>query len=53
MLIIAIGQGKQNRQFFSEQRVACPVLLQKDMAVARAYKAQGTPTGYLIKAEGN
>ena len=26
--------------------------LQQDMEVARAYQAQGTPTGYLIKAEG-
>jgi len=42
----------QDRQFSSEQKIACPVLLQQDMDVARACKAQGTPARYLIKAEG-
>jgi hypothetical protein len=53
VLIITTGQGEQNRQFFSEREIACPRLLQKDMAVARAYQAQGTLARYLIKAEGN
>jgi len=53
VLIITTGQAEQNRQFFSEQKIAYPVLLQKAMAVARAYQAQGTLARYLIKAEGN
>jgi len=53
VLFLTTGQGEQNRQFFSEQKIACPGLLQQDMAVARACQAQGTPARYLIKAEGN
>ena len=53
MLILTTGEAEQTRHFFSEQEIACPVLLQQDMEVARAYQAQGTPTGYLINAEGN
>jgi peroxiredoxin len=41
-----------NRQLFDEHKVTCPVLLQKEMEVASAYKARGTPSGYLINAEG-
>ena len=52
-VVLAAGQAEQTRRFFSEQEIACPGLLQKDMAVARACQAQGTPARYLIKAEGN
>ena len=52
LLIITTGDAEMNRQFFSEHKLTCPVLLQKDMEVATAYQANGTPTGYLIGAEG-
>jgi peroxiredoxin len=52
LLIISTGDVEANRQLFSEHKVACPVLLQKDMEVSSAYKAKGTPTGYLINPEG-
>jgi peroxiredoxin len=52
LLIISTGDVEANRQFFNEHKVTCPVLLQKEMEVATAYKANGTPTGYLINSEG-
>src|SRR5439155_21669758 len=39
-------------QLFKEHKLSCPVLLQKQMEVAAAYKANGTPSGYLISPEG-
>jgi peroxiredoxin len=52
LLIISTGDVETNRQFFNEHKVTCPVLLQKEMEVGTAYKANGTPTGYLINSEG-
>ena len=52
VLLISTGETQANRKFFDEHPVNCPVLLQKDMEVGTAYKANGTPTGYLIDAEG-
>jgi peroxiredoxin len=52
LLIISTGDVAANRQLFNQHKVTCPVLLQKDMEVATAYKANGTPTGYLINSEG-
>jgi peroxiredoxin len=52
LLIISTGDVETNRKFFNEHKVTCPVLLQKDMELATAYKANGTPTGYLINSEG-
>jgi peroxiredoxin len=46
LLIISTGDVEANRKLFSEHKVY-PVLLQKDMEVATAYRANGTPTGYL------
>jgi peroxiredoxin len=51
LLIISTGDVEANRKLFNEHKV-CPVLLQKEMEVATAYKANGTPTGYLINSEG-
>ncbi len=51
-LIITTGDVERNRQFFAGHRVSCPVLLQKDGKVAKAYQVQGTPGGYLISPEG-
>ena len=44
---------EQNRQFFAQHQVACPVLVQKETEVSAAYHAKGTPSGYLIDAAGN
>jgi len=52
ILVISMGDTEANRQLFSEHKLSCPVLLQKEMEVAAAYKANGTPSGYLISPEG-
>jgi peroxiredoxin len=52
MLLLTMGEAEKNRQFFTEHKVDCPVLLQKDGEVAKAYQANGTPGGYLISPEG-
>jgi peroxiredoxin len=51
-VIISAGDTEKNRQFFREHKITGPVLMQKDSEVATAYQANGTPTGYLIDAEG-
>ena len=52
LLIITTGDAEKNRQFFAEHKVGCPVLLQNDGEVAKAYQVNGTPAGYLVSAEG-
>lgn len=52
LLILTTGDAEKNRGFFAEHKVGCPVLLQNDGEVAKAYQAHGTPTGYLVSAEG-
>jgi peroxiredoxin len=52
VVIISTGEAEANRQLFDEQKVNCPVLLQKEMEVAADYKANGTPSGYLISPKG-
>jgi peroxiredoxin len=52
LVVVSTGEAEANRQLFGEHPVGCPVLLQKNSEVANAYKANGTPTGYLIDAEG-
>ncbi len=52
ILILTTGDAEKNRQFFAEHKLECPVLLQKQVEVATAYQANGTPTGYLVSADG-
>ena len=52
IVIVSTGDAEANRQLFNEQRVSCPVLLQKETEVATAYQASGTPSGYLVSFEG-
>jgi peroxiredoxin len=52
ILLVTAGDEEKNRQFFTEHKVDCPVLLQKDGEVAKAYQANGTPAGYLISPGG-
>jgi peroxiredoxin len=49
---VSSGDTEANRQLFGEHKLACPVLLQKETEVAAAYKAGGTPSGYLISPDG-
>jgi peroxiredoxin len=52
VLIVSTGNAEVNRQLFGEHKLAWPVLLQKESEVADPYQANGTPSGYLISAEG-
>jgi peroxiredoxin len=52
VLIISTGDIEVNRTLFAEFKVSCFVLLQKGSEVAQVYKANGTPSGYLIDANG-
>jgi peroxiredoxin len=52
VLVISTGEVEANRALFAEHQLDCPVLLQKEMEVAAAYKANGTPGGYLIDSTG-
>jgi peroxiredoxin len=51
ILILTSGDAEKNHQFFAEQKIGCPVLLENDSEVAKAYQAHVTPSGYLISAE--
>jgi peroxiredoxin len=51
-LILSIGDPGKNRRFFAEQKLGYPVLVQPDTEVAAAYRAAGTPSGYVIDEEG-
>ena len=52
VLMISTGGAEANRTLLAEHQLDCPVLLQKEMEVAAAYKANGTPGGYLVDSEG-
>jgi peroxiredoxin len=51
-LVITSGSPDENRRFFEEHGIKCPVLLQNAGEVAERYQATGTPMGYLIDADG-
>jgi peroxiredoxin len=52
-LVVSTGDAEANRQLVKEHGIRCSVLLQEKMEVASAYKAGGTPMGYLIDEHGN
>jgi len=52
VIISTTGDAEKNRQFFAQHKVGCPVMLQNDGEVAKAYRVNGTPAGYLVSAEG-
>lgn len=52
-LVVTTGNAEANRQLVKEHGLRFPVLLQEQMEVASAYKAGGTPMGYLVDEEGN
>jgi peroxiredoxin len=52
VLVVSTGEAEANRQLFGDYHLGFSVLLQKDTEAATAYKANGTPTGYLIDPDG-
>jgi peroxiredoxin len=50
-LVVTTGDADENRRLVEQHGIRCPVLLQ-EMEVAAQYRAQGTPMGYRIDAEG-
>jgi len=52
VLLLTTGGEEKNRRLFAEHNIGCPVLLQNEDEVAKAYQSHGTPSGYLISAEG-
>jgi len=52
VLVISTGEAEVNRELFNEHQLASAVLLQKESEVATAYQDNGTPSGYLVSAEG-
>ena len=51
-IVVTTGDGGENRRLVAEFGIRCLVLVQKEMEVASKYRAQGTPMGYRIDAEG-
>jgi peroxiredoxin len=49
---VTTGDADENRKLIEEHGIRCLVLLQKEMEVASRYRAQGTPMGYRLDAEG-
>ena len=52
VLFLTTGDAAKNEQLFAEHKIECPVLLQNDGEAAKAYHANGTPSGYLISSDG-
>ncbi|MFL5333531.1 MAG: redoxin domain-containing protein, partial [Geminicoccaceae bacterium] len=51
-LVVTTGDPGENRQLVEQYGVRCHVLLQEQMEIASQFRAQGTPMGYRIDAEG-
>jgi peroxiredoxin len=51
-LVVTTGDADENRRLVEEYGIRCLVLLQEQMEVASQYRAQGTPMGYRLDAEG-
>jgi peroxiredoxin len=51
-VVVTTGNAEANRRLVEQHGIRCVVLLQKEMEVASQYRAQGTPMGYRIDAEG-
>lgn len=52
-LVVSSGDAEALRQLVGEHRIRCTVLQQQQSEISAAYKAGGTPMGYLIDEEGN
>ncbi len=51
-VVVTTGDADENRRLIEQYGIRCTVLLQEQMEVASQYRAQGTPMGYRIDAEG-
>ena len=51
-VVVTTGDAEENRQLMERHGVRCVVLLQKEREVAHQFRAQGTPMGYRIDAQG-
>jgi peroxiredoxin len=51
-IVVTTGNAEANRKLVEQHSIRCTVLLQEQMEVASQYRAQGTPMGYRIDAEG-
>jgi len=51
-IVVTTGDAEENRKLVEQHGIRCLVLLQKQMEVAHAFRAQGTPMGYRIDAAG-
>ena len=51
-VIVTSGDADENRKLVDDFGLQCAVLLQENMEVATKYRAQGTPMGYRIDADG-
>jgi peroxiredoxin len=51
-IVVTTGDADENRKLTQEHGIRCLVLLQEQMEVASQYRAQGTPMGYRLDAEG-
>jgi peroxiredoxin len=52
VLLISEGDPEEHRRLAAEHGWRCDVVIQKSWEVGIAYGATGTPTGYLLDAEG-
>ena len=51
-IIVTTGEVAANQELVAGSGIACPVLLQRNMEVAAAYRAEATPMGYRIDGNG-
>jgi peroxiredoxin len=51
-IVVTTGDAEQNRKLVEQYGIRCVVLRQEKMEVAAQFRAQGTPMGYRIDAEG-
>ena len=53
-VLLSTGDVEKHRAFMEQHDIRCPVLLQEseEGPVAALYRAEGTPTGYLIDEQG-
>jgi peroxiredoxin len=51
-IVVTNGDADENRRLIEQFGIRCVVLLQEQMEVAALYRAQGTPMGYRIDADG-
>ena len=51
LLLVSNGDPEEHRRMAAKHGWQCDVLLQREWEVSTAYRANGTPTGYLLDAE--